>query len=194
MPKKGYKQTEEHRRKTGLSKMGNKNGIGHMVTEENRKKLSERMKGNKINLGKKYSQERRDKIGRANAIALRGRKKSQESIEKQLLTKIKNGNMIDPKLLSEFENYRREVWIETRKHKKKLFDGWDGFCFYIKEYIKDFYDKNDYNNPNFPVVDHKTSIFNGFNDNIEPKIIGRIDNLCICSRKINGIKNKKNDI
>ena len=42
-------------------------------------------------------------------------------------------------------------------------------------------------------MDHKISLFYGFNYNIEPSIIGGIDNLCICSRYINSVKGLKTE-
>ena len=102
--------------------------------------------------------------------------------------------LVSPELLSDFENYRRDVLKETRKHKNKLFKDWNGLCYYTEKNIIKFYNKEDYNNPNFPVIDHRMSIFDGFNNNISHAIVGGIDNLCICTRKINGIKNKRSFI
>jgi len=188
------KDNIEGLKKISKKMKGNKNGIGHKVSDENKTKLSERMKGNKINLGKKYSKERRDKIGKANIISLKGRKIPLVVIKKIAKTKIEKGMQISPELLSDFENYRRDVLKETRKHKKKLFKDWNGLCYYTEKNIIKFYNKEDYNNPNFPVIDHRMSIFDGFNNNISHAIVGGIDNLCICTRKINGIKNKRSFI
>ena len=188
------KENIEGLKKISKKMKGNKNGIGHKVSDENKRKLRERMKGNKINLGKKYNKERRDKIGKANSIALKGRKIPREVIDRIAITKIKKGMQISPELLSDFENYKRDVLKQTRKHKKKLFTDWDGLCYYTKKNILKFYDKEDCNNLNFPVIDHKMSIFDGFNNNISHMIVGGIDNLCICTRKINGIKNKRSFI
>lgn len=52
-------------------------------------------------------------------------------------------------------------------------------------------DKTKYNNPMYRTIDHKTSIFNGYMENIEPSIIGGINNLCICSRIYNTTKGIK---
>lgn len=45
MPKLGYKQTEEHKKKLSEAKMGNTIGLGHHHTEETRKKISEANQG-----------------------------------------------------------------------------------------------------------------------------------------------------
>jgi hypothetical protein len=42
-----------------------------------------------------------------------------------------------------------------------------------------------------PTIDHKLSIFYGFNNEIPANLIGFIDNLCICSRLSNCQKQKK---
>jgi hypothetical protein len=55
-------------------------------------------------------------------------------------------------------------------------------------------DKNQhYNNETYPSVDHKISVFFGFSNNIDPKEIGKIDNLCICSRWSNHKKGIMNE-
>jgi len=173
---------------------GNKNSVGHTMSEKNRKAQSERMIGNTHNIGAVFTKERRENIGRANSIALKGNTIPKKVLDKMAKTKIKNGTQISPELLNEYEIYKRKVWIITRKHKKELFKNWTGYCYYTKKYILEFYDKTDYNNENYPVIDHKISIFNGFNDKIKPEIIGGIENLYICTRKINGIKRTKNNI
>jgi len=88
-------------------------------------------------------------------------------------------------LKTDFEIYSRKVWNETKKHKKKLFGAWDGKCYYTQMKL----DKNlDYNNENYPSVDHKISVFYGFSNNIDPKNVGKIENLSICSRWANNKK------
>lgn len=90
--------------------------------------------------------------------------------------------------VKDFILYYRKVWAETRKFKKELFDKWNGRCHYTNEVLID--DKKQYNHENYRTIDHKISVYRGFIDNIDYKIIGNIDNLCICSRRINIIKNK----
>jgi len=87
---------------------------------------------------------------------------------------------------SEFEIYRLNVNTETRKWKKILFENWDGFDYYTKDILLN--DPKDFNNPMYRTIDHKISIYYGFNHNIDPLIIGYIDNLCITSRSNNSIK------
>lgn len=84
--------------------------------------------------------------------------------------------------VSLFKQYYRIVRNITKKHKKELIDNWDGICYYTKQTL--IFGEN-YNDPLYPVIDHKISIYYGFNNKIDPEIIGNIDNLCFCSREIN---------
>ena len=73
MPKKGYKQTEEHKRKTGLALKGRPR------PESVRKKISEAQMGSKNHaFGKKLSEETKRKISEAG----KGRRHSEESKRK----------------------------------------------------------------------------------------------------------------
>ena len=90
--------------------------------------------------------------------------------------------------LSEYKKYFRKVWSVTKKCKNKLFQLWNGECFYtgkILNYYLVFYIEY------YPTIDHKLSIFYGFKNNIDPLFIGSLENLCICSRKINVEKGAK---
>lgn len=113
-----------------------------------------------------------------------------ENIKNKLKkTRIKNGNQIKDEELSDFYLYKRTVNNITRRVKKYLFEKWDGYDFYDKEYIKN--NKNHLNR-NYPTIDHKISIYNGFKENIIPLIIGDIDNLCITKKHLNCSKHIKN--
>jgi len=89
---------------------------------------------------------------------------------------------IDDKYLK----YRSEVRKITNKNINKLFESWDGFCFYTGIKLK--IDIINYNHPLYRTVDHKTSIIYGFINNLDPREIGNIQNLCICSRRANSKK------
>lgn len=83
---------------------------------------------------------------------------------------------------SELHKYWVEVRRETRKHKKELYENWDGTDYYTKEDISNLSDF-------YITVDHKNSVVWGFENNIDPKELGRFENLCICSRNTNSSKN-----
>jgi hypothetical protein len=105
-------------------------------------------------------------------------------MKKGLLTK---GLHIEDK--SEYEKYRTSVYRLTKHTKKKLFDSWDGLDFYDNENIREN-KKLIYHHINYPTVDHKISIFYGFENNISAEEISRIENLCITKRCINSSKGK----
>ncbi len=96
---------------------------------------------------------------------------------------IKKGLQIPDNQLSFFQLYKKQIRNITRKYKKQLFIDWDGYDYYDKEYIKDY---TDYKNS--PTIDHKISVFFGFNNNISAEEIGNINNLCITKRSINAQK------
>lgn len=80
----------------------------------------------------------------------------------------------------------------TRRSFKQLFESWDGYDFYTKEFILNNFNL-DSNDKCYPVVDHKISRFYGFKNNISPEEIGDISNLCITQRYINSRKHKDTD-
>ncbi|MDY0270305.1 DUF7487 domain-containing protein [Trichloromonas sp.] len=110
---------------------------------------------------------------------------------KSLLTRIKKGKQINPEYYKPYVLYRKNVLSITRIYKKYLFDKWDGNDFYDNEYIKKNLNLHP-NDKNYPTIDHKISVYNGFINNIDYKIIGNIDNLCITKRRINSSKQNEN--
>lgn len=99
--------------------------------------------------------------------------------------------------LSEKEIYVREVCKETYKFINELFQMWDGLDYYTNEKLitneeyKEIHNGKYHTNRNKlqPSIDHKTSVHYGFVNKIDLKIIGNINNLCICSRSTNSQKN-----
>lgn len=85
---------------------------------------------------------------------------------------------------TEFDLYKEEVWKITYRYKKILIENWNGYDYYDKEYIRENYNLN-YNDKNYPSIDHKISVYDGFINKIDPIIIGDIKNLCITKRSIN---------
>ena len=103
-------------------------------------------------------------------------------------TRIKNGNQIPDDLRTEYSFYESKVNSLTRKVKKKLFENWNGYDYYDNEYIKENFNLKNYS-PLYPTIDHKISIFYGYNNAILAEEIADIDNLCITKRSINSSKN-----
>lgn len=83
--------------------------------------------------------------------------------------------------------YRNEVRKLTKRNSTTLYSNWDGYDYYDNEYIKDYLQLN-INNPLYPTIDHKISIYYAFNNKIEPSKIADISNLCITKRSINSSK------
>jgi hypothetical protein len=110
-------------------------------------------------------------------------------LKKMRETGIKNGNYTPDELKTEFQKYRKNVNKITNKNKKQLLIHWNGNDYYDGELIKDNFNLN-YNNENYPTIDHKISIQHGFLNEIDPSIIGGLENLCITKRSINIYKNK----
>jgi hypothetical protein len=102
-------------------------------------------------------------------------------------TKIKRNLIISEDKLTEFEKYRKITRRLIYKYKKELFYNWNGYDYYDNEYIKDNLNLH-YLDKKYPSIDHKISIFQGFTENIDPYVIGNIENLCITKREINSSK------
>jgi hypothetical protein len=86
---------------------------------------------------------------------------------------------------NEFEKYRKEVRRVTIINKQNIIK--NSRCYY-SNLIMDYNEKIR-NNKFQATIDHKISIIYGFRNNIDPKIIGGLDNLCYCCRFVNSIKN-----
>lgn len=92
---------------------------------------------------------------------------------------------------NEYRIYRRDVEKFTRRNKKILIENWNGYDFYDKTNIKENYEKFHYSHGNYPTIDHKISVYEGFKNSIPAEKIGDIENLCITKRFINSMKYNK---
>jgi hypothetical protein len=89
-------------------------------------------------------------------------------------------------------------WIMYKKLSRRLYrkirvdviKNWNGIDFYDNEYIKDNLKLN-FHDKNYPTVDHKMSVYEGFLNNIPVDIINSLDNLVVTKRYINSIKGYK---
>jgi len=115
-----------------------------------------------------------------------------KAIDSSIKSKILSGFIRSYDEQTDFYQYKNKVWSITRKNQKELFEMWNGYDFYDKEHIiKNFLLKP--SDGYYPTIDHKISIFYGYENNLDPFDIGDISNLCITKRYINSKKNKKND-
>jgi hypothetical protein len=94
---------------------------------------------------------------------------------------------------NEFELYKNKVYNLTKKNKKELLNLWDGIDYYDNEYIKDNFNLSG-SHGNYPTIDHKISIFEGFKNNIVAEEISKIENLCFTKRYINSRKYIKTNL
>lgn len=92
----------------------------------------------------------------------------------------------------EFKKYRSKVDRLTRINKNELLENWNGFDYYDGEYILDNFNLVGQHG-DYPTIDHKISVYYGFNNNIDPEEISCIDNLCFTKRRINSKKYNKID-
>lgn len=113
-------------------------------------------------------------------------------IQKGLDSRNKNKTPEEIKEIKEIFYYVKEVRKLSYKNIKKLLKNWDGFDYYDGEYILDYYNLNA-NDPKYPNIDHKISIFYGFKNNIPVTYIASLENLCVTKRIINLKKSKLNE-
>ena len=83
--------------------------------------------------------------------------------------------------------YRNEVRRLTKRFEDTLYENWNGLDYYDKEYLKDNFELY-HNDPKYPTIDHKKSVYYGFKNNIPASEIADITNLCITKRSINSSK------
>jgi len=95
-------------------------------------------------------------------------------------------------LSKEYDLYKREIYRLTKKVKKQLVKEWDGKDYYDGEYIKDNFNLPGHDG-DYPTIDHKISIFEGFKNNIDTKTMSDISNLCLTKRYINSKKYIKSE-
>lgn len=118
--------------------------------------------------------------------------KLEEIQKKTKNTKIKNGSYLTDEQRTDYKNYWLKVKVATNKNKKYLFENWDGIDYYDGEYIAENFIFPS-GSKEYPTIDHKTSVNYGYKNNITPKEIGKIENLCITKRSINSKKHKKTE-
>jgi hypothetical protein len=118
-----------------------------------------------------------------------------KTIEGQLkrkITRIKKGKQLPDEQLSDYRKYRLKVNRILQRNKNKILQNWDGYDYYDDEYIKDNF-KLDKKHRFYPHFDHKISVIYGFRNNIDHKIIGSINNICITKQYLNCLKREMNE-
>ena len=109
--------------------------------------------------------------------------------EKRKKTLLGNGQIVPDDKITSWELYKKNVRNMTKRNKKILYEVWNGFDYYDNEFIKGYL-SHTHTHRFYPTIDHKTSVYFGFINKIDPNIIGSIENLCITKRFINSTKSK----
>lgn len=118
--------------------------------------------------------------------------KNYNNSTKMLETKVSLGLIIPDYELAEYDSYCRNVLRITQRNVKKLYNSWGGYDYYDNEFILENLQLSGYDR-NYPTVDHKISIYQGFITKMPYEEIGSIENLCITKRYINSSKNHKTE-
>lgn len=129
-----------------------------------------------------------DKYGVEHPSQIENKKKDKERKRRQ--TKELSGDWIETEKLSEWIIYKNKVRALTSKNICIMFEKWDGNDFYDGENIEKNTDLHHFDS-GYPTIDHRISIFEGFNSGINPEIISDVNNLCITKRILNIKKGSK---
>jgi hypothetical protein len=178
-----YSKTEEYKERveiTNLEKYGYKTNL---ISPDYKDKIKDILKD-------KYGTDKFYNINR-NSKNSKKRFKLINNIE-DLMTSFENSELFYKDIDSSdgYLLYRNEVRRITRSNIKIFLEGWNGEDYYDNENIIHNY-KLDKNDPNYPTIDHKISVYYGFINNIPAEEISSIENLCITKRYINS---KKRDL
>lgn len=198
----GVGKSQDHKNKLSAAK------IGKNLSEDHKKKIGNSIRGlkrsdeSKINyslskMGDKNPAKRadvRDKIRNSIINLYKEHPDLKDRISVSLLNYFENNpNYVNSEELSEYKIYRKAVDNLTKRNKKQLFDNWLGYDYYDGEFILNNIDLN-YNDENYPTIDHKISILEGFKLKYLPEFISNINNLCITKRYLNTKKGHLDNI
>ncbi len=179
---KKYGDANFNNRKKCKNTMLKKYGVKHYT---NRKKAKDTMLKK---YGKYYVNYEKAKQTNLQKYGVKHYARSKEYIR----SLIEHGYCTPLEFVERYDIYNRKVWSYTRSCKKELFNKWSGYDYYDNEYIKENMSLH-YNNKNYPTIDHKKSIYYGFVNDIDPKIIGSINNLGITKRSLNSSKRMRTE-
>lgn len=178
-----YSKTDEYKRrveKTNIKKFGYKTNL---INPEYQKRI-------KNILNSKYGTENFYEI-KGNSV------KNKFTLNDDVYELIDDLNLIEEEydisiLNDDYLLYRRECRRLTNKNIKTLMENWDGRDYYDNEYILNNFELS-HNDPRYPTIDHKISIYYGFVNKIPSDSISSLDNLCLTKRSINSSKREKLD-
>jgi hypothetical protein len=111
---------------------------------------------------------------------------------KRKLTRIARVLQIPDDKVNEYRKYRLKVNRMLQRNKKIILENWDGNDYYDGEYIRYNFNLPTYDRC-YPHFDHRISVAYGFKNEIDYKIIGSVDNICLTKQHLNGLKKEMND-
>ena len=176
-------------KETNLEKYGSTCALLSLEVKEKTKDTSLKKYGVEIPCTSVNSKEKR-KNTNLNKYGVKNIFESNDFKKKRKLYNLQNNLTIPLEMNKEWSDYKNAVRRITRLHKYSLYENWNGKDFYDGEFIKDYL-KLHHNHRKYPTIDHKISVFDGFNQGIDPNLIGDISNLVITKRSINSRKNLK---
>lgn len=112
-----------------------------------------------------------------------------DSIKK---TRIDKGLSLNDIESTEFKKFSKTVRTLSTFYYDELFNLWNGLDYYTGENLLELSKVN--SKIYKPSVDHKTSIYYGYKNNMSIYQLADISNLCICGKGINSTKNTKCEI
>ena len=190
---KGVKKSEEHKLNLSNAKIGttlsetHKSNIGNAVrglkrSDESKIKYSISKTGDK---NPSKSMDVREKIRNSIIKLYREHPEIKDKISKSIYEYFRqNGDYVNDDEITRYLEYRRVVRNLTRRNKRLLFGEWNGYDYYDNEFILGNLDL-EYNNSDYPTIDHRISILYGFKNNLTIDEISSISNLCITKRRLN---------
>jgi hypothetical protein len=181
-----YSKTNEYKKRvelTCLEKYGYKTNLINPEHIENNKRI----------LLEKYNTEKFFEINRKKSMRTRKYFKLKENIIDYINSDIYySEDDYDLSYISEkYLTYRNECRKLTKRNIESLYESWDGYDFYDNSYIFDNFNL-EHNDPNYPTIDHKISVYYGYLNGIDPSEISKISNLCFTKRSINSKKRDEN--
>jgi len=97
-----------------------------------------------------------------------------------------SGKWLVGRIRTRYMKYRVRVdWITRNRYNTKKLIEENEYDYYTGEKMIKCHNK-----ALEPTIDHKISVFYGFQNNIPPEEIAHIDNLCVCSRRTNSKKSR----
>lgn len=172
---------------TNLIKYGSKNVSGSKIIKERKKETNLKNWGvENVFQNEQIKEKCKETLEEKYGVSFYTR--TQEYRDKSEKTRIIKNSKIFSEEEIDFKKYKKLVRSYTRISRNELFKKWNGLDYYDDENLSGNFIFDPSRSNDYPTIDHKISIFEGFKNNINPEKIGHIDNLCITKRINNSSK------